>query len=146
MQNTLKPVLNEMLVDVFHQILTIQQNRLKKMGVTLSLSEVHVLEAIEKTPLPTMSHIAKRLHITVGSLTTAIKRLVKKGFVIREKDIHDKRKVIVKNTDQAKDVLTHHEAFHASMIDALIENLDESSLMALTDSFKKLTTFFKEIA
>ena len=146
MQNTLKPVLNEMLVDVFHQILTIQQKRLKKMGVTLSLSEVHVLEAIEKTSLPTMSHIAKRLHITVGNLTTAIKRLVKKGFVILEKDIHDKRKVIVKNTDQAKDVLTHHEAFHASMIDALVQNLDESSLTALTDSFKKLTTFFKEVA
>lgn len=144
MQNTYKPVLNEILVDVFHQILAIQQKRLKKMGVPLTLSEVHVLEAIEKTQEPSMSHIASKLHITVGSLTTSIKKLVKKGYVQRFQDSNDKRKVILENTEEAKVILSKHDAFHQSMIDAVVKDLDPSSMTYLIDSFKKLTSFFKD--
>ena len=43
------------------------------------MNEVHVLEAIEKTDEPTMTNIAKRLRITVGTLTTSMNRLVEKG-------------------------------------------------------------------
>lgn len=139
-----KRVLNELLVDLFNQILSIQQNRLKSMGVSLSLSEVHVLEAIEKTRDPSMSHIAKRLRITVGTLTTSVKRLVKKGFVERYQTVKDKRKVFLRNTDHALNVLKDHEAFHQAMIDSVTQELDETTLDSTVSAFSKLLAFFKE--
>jgi DNA-binding MarR family transcriptional regulator len=62
-------VLNELLVNIFNQILSIEAESLRQHGVTLSMSEVHVLEAILKTSEPNMGSVAKRLRVTIGTLT-----------------------------------------------------------------------------
>ena len=140
---TPKAIINELLVEVFNRILSIEQANLRKRGVKLSMNEVHVLEAIEKTTEPTMSNIAKRLRITVGTLTTSVNRLVEKGYCERDRVAGDRRKVIVKLTGKAREVLRIHEAFHDEMIDATIEDmkLDENKL--LIDSLENLSSYFK---
>ena len=95
-----KKMINELLVDVFNHILSIEGSQLRKMGVTLSMNEVHVIEAISLTEIPTMTNVAKRLRITVGTLTTSMSRLVEKGFTKRHREIEDKRKVIVSLSKQ----------------------------------------------
>ena len=144
MVNDKKRVLNELLVDIFNHILSIQQQRLKASGVNLSLNEVHVLEQIEKATEPTMSRIASRLKVTVGTLTTAVKRLVEKGFVERYQTKEDLRKVLLKNTSKAKKVLNDHDLFHQEMIDSVLEGVDDSALEMITQSFEKLIGFFKK--
>ena len=143
MHNEPKVILNELLVDIFNQILSIQQNRLKKEGIPLSLSEIHVLEAVEKMDPPTMSLIAKRLHITVGTLTTAVKRLVKKGYVSRYQDETDLRKVYLRLTAPAKKVLEAHDQFHQEMIDAVLKDTEKNDLPVLIRSLSSLLDFFK---
>ena len=44
-------------------------------------NDMHVIEAIGLGEGNNMSTIAKKLNITVGSLTTAVNSLVKKGYV-----------------------------------------------------------------
>ena len=46
-------------------------------------NDMHVIEAIGLGEGNNMSTIAKKLNITVGSLTTAVNSLVKKGYVDR---------------------------------------------------------------
>ena len=75
-----KEVINELLVDVFNHILSIEAEVLKNRGVKLSMTEVHVLEAIKNTEDPTMGNIANKLRITMGTLTTSINVLVRKKF------------------------------------------------------------------
>ena len=75
-----KKMINELLVDVFNHILSIEGAQLRRKGVKLSMNEVHVLEAITKAEIPTMTNVAKRLRVTVGTLTTSINRLVEKGY------------------------------------------------------------------
>ena len=139
-----KKVINELLVEVFNHVLSIEGATLKKRGVKLSMNEMHVLEAVNKTESPTMSHIAKRLRITVGTLTTAINRLVEKGYCTRYSDSIDKRKVYIKTTQRALDVLKIHDDFHDEMIDALFEdmNLEEDEL--LLNSLENLNEYFKQ--
>lgn len=144
MDNDKKQILNELLVDIFNHILSIQQQRLKQSGVHLSLNEVHVLEQIEKASEPTMSTIASRLRITVGTLTTSVKRLVEKGFVVRYQTEEDLRKVLLKNTPLAKKVLKDHDQFHQEMIESVLEGVDDSALETITESFEKLIKFFKK--
>src|SRR5690554_7300377 len=101
MVNKAKDLINELLVEVFNNILTIEDKELKDLGVELSMSEVHVLEAIRNAELPTMTNVAKKLRVTVGTLTTSVGTLVKKGYVKRKRGIEDKRVVFLHLTDEA---------------------------------------------
>ena len=140
--DTPKEVLNELLVEVFNHILSIEGQTLKARGVRLSMNEIHVIEAIKKTKDPTMTHLAKRLRVTVGTLTTAMNRLVEKGFCTRYRE-EDKRKVLIALTNKAIEALEIHDHFHDEMIDAVIRdmNLDEDE--ALLQSLKNISTYFK---
>ncbi len=139
-----KRVINELLVELFNQILSIEQEHLRKQGVNLSMNEVHVLEAIEKSEEATMSNVAKRLRVTVGTLTTSVNRLVAKGYIERYSKAGDKRKVFLRLTDEAYKVLAAHDEFHEEMIDAVIEDLKLEDNTILIESLEKLTEYFKD--
>ena len=139
-----KYVLNDLLVVIFNQILSIEAEALRKQGVTLSMSEVHVLEAIMKTDEPIMGFVAKRLRITMGTLTTSINTLVKKGYVLRVKDSLDKRKVLLKLTNKSIPVMKLHDAFHEDMISTVIKDLHIDQNEALIQSLESLSTYFRE--
>ena len=143
MPSSPKELLNELLVEVFNHILTIEQQNLKDRGVNLSMNEVHVLEAIDKSEEPTMSNIAGRLRITVGTLTTSINRLVDKGYCERFSKEGDRRKVFIKLTQKARDVLNIHEDFHEEMIDAVVEDMQLEENTLLIESLSKLSEYFK---
>ena len=96
-----KNVINELLVEVFNHILSIEGQTLRERGVKLSMSEVHVLEAIKNSETKTMGDVAKRLRITLGTLTTSVDVLVRKKYVNRSRAKDDKRKVILQLTDSA---------------------------------------------
>lgn len=138
-----KEVVNELLVEVFNQILTIEEDVLHQNGVKLSMSEVHVLEKIQKTELATMGNIAKSLRITLGTLTTAINTLVKKGYVARRHDIVDRRRVFVSLTEKAEPVLMIHKEFHDKMIDAIFEDLELNKDEHLIKALEKISEYFK---
>ncbi|VEU82981.1 MarR family winged helix-turn-helix transcriptional regulator [Acholeplasma hippikon] len=139
-----KEVINMLLVDVFNHILRIEESTLKERGVTLSMSEVHVLEAIRNTEVPTMGEVAKRLHITLGTLTTSINILVRKKYVYRYSDEKDRRKVYLRLTDSAKQVLEIHDNFHDEMIEATFKDLQLEKDEVLMKSLANLTEYFKK--
>jgi len=139
-----KKIINELLVEVFNHILSIQQEHLRKRGVTISMNEVHVLEAIKKSEDATMSKVATRLRITVGTLTTSVNRLVEKGYCERYSVKDDKRKVYLRLTPQAYEVMRIHDEFHDEMIEAAIEDLNLDEDTQLIDSLRNLKDYFKE--
>lgn len=85
--------IDQVLVHLFNDILRIEEESLHRRGVHgLSMREIHVLQAImESGEENTMSAVAARLHVTVGSLTVAINTLVRKGYVERQRSSQDKR-------------------------------------------------------
>jgi DNA-binding MarR family transcriptional regulator len=139
-----KEVINELLVDVFNHILSIEADTLKTRGVTLSMTEVHVLEAIRNAENPTMGVVAKKLRITLGTLTTAVNILVKKGYVYRYRDEQDRRKVYLKLDTPALEVLKIHDQFHDEMVDALLKDLGLDKDEVLLKSLENISRYFKE--
>ncbi len=138
-----KKVINELLVEVFNHILSIEGQTLKRRGVKLSMNEVHVLEAIRETNVPTMTNIAKKLRITVGTLTTSINRLVEKGFAKRHREKLDRRKVVISLTNSAFNVLKIHDEFHDEMIDAVFADMNLKEDAVLLQSLENLSDYFK---
>ncbi len=138
-----KDVINELLVEVFNHILSIEGQTLRERGVKLSMSEVHVLEAIKNSPTKTMGDVAKRLRITLGTLTTSIDVLVRKKYVMRNRAKEDKRKVILQLTDAAIDTLRIHEGFHEEMIESVMTDLELEKDEALVKSLENISNYFK---
>jgi DNA-binding MarR family transcriptional regulator len=139
-----KELINELLVEVFNQILSIESQVLKDKGVKLSMTEIHVLEAIRNTDVPTMGNIAHRLRITLGTLTTSVNVLVKKDFVTRYREETDRRKVYLKLNKSAMEALEVHDLFHEDMISSIIDDLKLDEDKVLIKSLENISDYFKD--
>lgn len=138
-------VLNELLVDLFNDILTIEQNAIQSGEFKdLSVTEMHTIEAIGMYTQKTMSEVANELNITVGTLTIAINNLVKKGYVQRSKSEKDRRIVQISLTKRGKLAYRIHKKFHSDMIKETISGLTDEEEEVLITSLEKLNRFFKE--
>lgn len=138
-------VVNELLVETFNDILQIEQRALKE-GVLkdISITEIHTIDAIGMYEYRTMSEVAQDLKITVGTLTTAINKLLKKGYVDRKRGEEDRRSVMIALTRKGKLAYRIHDKFHSNMVHATIDGLNEEEEEVLIKSLEKLNTFFKE--
>ena len=139
-----KDVINELLVDVFNHILSIENEVLKKRGIKLSMTEVHVLEAIRNAEIPTMGNVAQKLRVTLGTLTTSVNVLVRKNFVYRYRDEADRRKVFLKLNDSAIEVLRIHDEFHDEMISSMFSDLELEKDEVLMKSLENISNYFKQ--
>lgn len=137
--------LNELLVYLFNYILYIEANNLKQKGVELSINEVHILERIEKASSNTMSHLARTLMVTSGTLTTNISRLEKKGYVERYRDENDRRIVRLRNTPKAPEVLKIHDEFHENMINKAIGDLGLEENEVLNATLENILEYFSDM-
>lgn len=138
--------LNELFVDVFHNINEIEQKAIRKNKAysNMTTNDMHVIEAIDIGPGKNMSAIAKILNVTMGTLTISVNALVKKGYVSRVRSEEDRRVVLVSLTPQGVKAYNYHKKFHDEMIRAVTENLDEKEQAVLQKALKNLNQFFKE--
>lgn len=105
--------INTLLVEAFNDILVIEESELKKSQFKdLSITEMHTIEAIGMYKKKTTSEVAKELSITVGTLTIAINRLVKKDYVERLRSEDDRRVVKLGLTKKGRLIFRVHQRFH----------------------------------
>ena len=139
--------LNEVIVDTYRSILRVEENILKRSDQTdLSISEIHMLEAVGKGKdrRRTISELAEVLNITLPSVTVAINKLMKKGYVEKVRGEEDGRIVYVSLTRQGRRIDSAHRYFHESMVRSIISDMTESEMQALYKGVMKLDTFLKE--
>lgn len=138
-------LLNQMLVDSFNNILVLQEAFINQhCNVSVTMNEVHTLEAIERIDNPTMAQVSAYLMVTPGTLTTSVKRLEAKGYVRRSQSKDDRRVYHLSITEAAKHILKVHESFHQRMIHGIIEN-PKIDLESVANTLEVLLEFFEEL-
>ncbi len=143
MTNT-QELLNKLLVQLFNDILHIEENSLKNIDfMDLSMTEIHTIEAVGIKDAKTMGEIAHDLRITVGTLSAAITKLIKKGYVERKRTEEDRRVVLVSLTSKGENVYREHQVFHEEMITSMLGNFSEEEYI-LAIALEKLNNFFEE--
>ena len=143
--NNLYGTLNELLVKLFNDILQIEEDALKIDEFNnLSITEIHVLEAIGPNDARNMSSVARDLDITIGTLTIAINNLVRKAYVDRVRCEKDRRIVLISLTDKGKNVYRHHEQFHEEMINTTISRLSDEEMKVLISALGNINSYFRE--
>ncbi len=136
--------MNELMVDIFNGILTIEQTALKEGSFKdISVTEMHTIEAIGMYVPKTMSKVALDLGITVGTLTTAISNLVKKGYVERKRSEEDRRVVKIALTRKGKLAYRIHAKFHRDMIRETLKGMSSKEEEVLINALEKINYFFR---
>lgn len=138
-------MLNELLVKLFNDILQIEEQSLKQDEFhDLSITEMHIMEAIGVDQKRNMSAVARDLDVTIGTLTTAINNLLRKGYVNRSRSDEDRRIVLISLTSKGENAHSHHLRFHDEMIEATISKLSEEEMRVLIEALGNINIYFKE--
>ena len=108
-EKTTSRVLNEMLVKLFNNIMDAEEKAIiTEEYKDITNNDMHIIEAIGIEEPRRMSDIAKRLNVTMGTLTTNMNSLEEKGYIIRERRKTVKRVVLVVLTPKGKMAFCHH--------------------------------------
>ena len=130
--------LNSILVKLFNDILNIEEKALiTEEFKDISVTYMHIIAEPR-----TMSMISKSLGVTMGTLTTGINGLVRKGYVVRNRSDRDRRIVYASLTEKGIAAYHHHMKFHKDMIDSIMQDLSEDEAVVLNKTFNRLETFF----
>lgn len=140
-QNT-KRSIHELLVNLFNHVMDMEAKAvITPEFCDISNNDMHIIEAIGVDELKNMSEIARKLAVTVGTLTTNMNGLEKKGYIIRERSQTDKRVVHVRLTDKGRKAFFHHRDFHKKMIRAIVKDLSGEEMEALYRCLMNLNRF-----
>ncbi|MBP5492875.1 MAG: MarR family transcriptional regulator [Clostridiales bacterium] len=135
----------ESLLHIFDNVLLTEGMALSKGYFSdLSIAELHTLNAIGPYEARTMTETANILGITVGTLTVAIDRLVKKQYVERQRDTKDRRIVRISLTRQGKLAYRMHSKFHRVLVRRIMDPLSEEERKILTRTIVEIDSFVEE--
>ena len=148
-----REVINDVLVNLFNEILRLEEEAIiTDKYKDISNNDMHIIEAVglgggnmsSIAAKLKITVVAKRLNITVGSLTTSMNSLVKKGYVKRERSEKDRRVVFIQLTNKGRMAYHHHAEFHRQMTEAVIAELNENETEVLVKALDGLRKFFRQ--
>ena len=137
-------LLNELLVNLFNNVMDTEA----KVIITeefkdITNNDMHIIEKVDLGEGKSMSAIAKEMNVTVGTLTSSMNSLVKKGYVERFRTENDRRVVYIKLTEKGIAAYHHHAEYHRQMTLAIMERLTEEEVPVLMKMLEGLTGFFR---
>ena len=119
-------------------------------GVDISMGEIALMKSLENKPfhsgkndLP--SNVHNNLHITKPAISQMYNTLEKKGYIIREIDTSDRRKIIATLTPEGREVLKGMMKAANGMLDEVITRLGEEDTKQLIELFNRLADISEDI-
>lgn len=135
--------INVMLVNLFNHVMEVEAKAvITEEFKDITNNDMHIIEAVSIGEPRKMSDIAKSLGVTVGTLTTNMNGLEKKGYIVRERSSEDKRVVFVTLTERGRKAFFHHRDFHKDMIKSAVAGLDDNEKRTLYKCLEKLDNYF----
>ena len=139
--------LNRLLVMAYRKINKLEEGILHSVsGMDLSIGEMHLLEAVgeKKNEGMPLCELAQRMELSPPTVTVAVNKLAKKGFVEKSKSEKDKRSVIVALTRSGKKMNAAHRYFHEQMVRDIDKLLTPTERDGLLRGMELLNQFFQD--
>lgn len=102
----------------------------------VTLNEVRLLGLIERTEEPTMTLLAKTLGITMGTLTSVVSRLERRGYLIRERQDHDRRVIFVKLLPDGEAAANAYTEFFRERVKVAQEHFSSEEVATILKYFR----------
>lgn len=104
----------------------------------LSMRSIIYLSLIDKIPDPTISSLAEVMDVTKPTVTVTVQRLVKEGYVRKERSLEDRRVYYLHLTEKGRRFNETHNSAHREFAQLLLQTLDEAEVRQLITIFTKL--------
>ena len=139
--------LNYMLTEIYHNIMRVEEEFLQNNNrINLTIREMHLIECVgtDHDKGKTVSEIADYLKVAKPTVTVAVNKLERKGYLSKNSCEHDGRVVRVMLTREGRKVDMYHRQYHMAMIHELENEFDEAERTSLIRVVKRLNTFFEK--
>jgi DNA-binding MarR family transcriptional regulator len=90
-------------------------------GDLVSERQVQILDHLDEMNAMSLTALAEHMGVTAGTMSIAIERLVRRGFVARTPDEVDRRRVLLRLTAAGARVCDAHSVLDPDLVDALVE-------------------------
>lgn len=143
---TFQRVLNDMLIEVYHNIVRVEEDFLRNNSrINLTIREMHLIECVgDGENGKTVSEIADYLKIAKPSVTVAVGKLEHKGYLNKSGSREDGRVVRVTLTREGRKVFMYHNIYHMDMIRDIESEFSEDERAYLVRVIGKLNAFFEK--
>lgn len=130
--------------------------RFKKMSASfpvkceIQINELMIMESISKGCACSNQHfcvskIQENLHITKPAVSQILNSLEKKGYIAREINPHDRRKISVKTTKTGDEILAQSLQLYDDMLCELFHRFGEDNIADLMAQLEELTCIFQTL-
>lgn len=138
--------LNSELVDVFNNVMWIEEAALKQSDFSdITLKDMHTIDAISMYSEKSASQVAKMIHLTPSAMTTAIDKLVDKGYVERRRSNTDRRVVRLGLTHKGRVVYRAHQVFHRDLAHNLLKDMQPTEIAAVKRAIHNLVCYLANV-
>lgn len=136
--------LNFVLSQSYGLITSLEQQKLyRSKRFNLSISELKLLDAVYRNMEEgaSVGVIAQELYITPSSVTIAVNRLEKKGFVTRRRSTKDARQVLIELTEDGIRAAKIHRRFHRNLANTIKKDISEEEQQILIKCIERMNEF-----
>lgn len=110
----------------------------------ISVNDMHIIAAVGMKTSGSMSSIAKKMGVTVGTLTIAMNSLVKKGYVNRSRSSKDRRVVLISLSEKGEKAYLYQTGFHEKLRSFLQTELPVEQCTQLVQALSQAEAKFLE--
>ena len=108
------------------------------MQVGLSGAQLFVMHELGRTPSLSLSELAQRTLTDQSSVSVVVTRLVDAGFVSRDRDTHDARRLVLNLTKNGRALLQRAPAPPQQKLLEVVDRLSSADRKRLADLFTRL--------
>ena len=138
--------INDYLKSIFNNVLVIEEVSLRGSRFKdLSIKEMHTIDVIGKFPEATPSKVSKELMVTLGTVTTSLNNLERKGYIERIRSDQDRRVVYLHLTKKGRLVHRLHKRFHKAMVEKIIDGMSPEEKEVMGRGLTNLYQFLEDL-
>ena len=139
-------LVNDYLTSIFNNVLVIEESSLRASRFKdVSIKEIHTIDVIGSTPNATPSDISRELMVTLGTVTTSLNNLERKGYIERRRSEVDHRVVHLSLTKNGRLLYRLQQQFHKRMVNQIIGDMSPEEKKVMQKGLQNLYRFLEEI-
>lgn len=125
------------MLKAFEAMGAIDRASIAKLGLG-SHSDFVLLEILLHKGAMPINAIGKKIGLTSGSITTAVDRAERRGYIVRNYDTQDRRVVFASLTAEGRKVIQEKMPLHAAVLEGAVGGLDSDERLLLVTLLKKM--------
>ncbi|QSF42492.1 MarR family winged helix-turn-helix transcriptional regulator [Paenibacillus tianjinensis] len=119
-------------------MMTLVASYAKLLDNNLTAPQYFILQTLAKQDLQTSSYFAGALDVTLSAITNLSSKLVQKGYIERVISETDRRQVLLKITEQGREVEQSMMDRYRQLTAGLWDELNETELDLMISSYQKM--------